>query len=58
MDATIADGEGRGVIEDDDRTTPPRRHSTLRIDDVTVNEGDGNAVFTVTLTAVSGQIRG
>ena len=54
VNATIADGEGRGVIEDDDGTTPPRGHSTLRIDDVTVSEGDGDAVFTVTLSRAAG----
>ena len=55
MHATIADGEGRGVIRDDDGTSPPRGHATLSIDDVTVGEGDGNAVFAVTLVSVSRQ---
>ena len=54
VNATIVDGEGRGVIEDDDGTRPPRGQSTLRIDDVTVAEGDGHAVFTVTLSQASG----
>ena len=54
VNATIVDGEGRGVIEDDDGTRPPRGHSTLRIDDVTVAEGDGHAVFTVTLSQAGG----
>ena len=50
--ATIADGQGVGTIEDDD--PPP----SLSIDDVTVVEGDAgtvNAVFTVSLSAVSCQ---
>ena len=50
--ATIADGQGIGTILDDDRC---RRCS---INDVTVtenNSGSVNAVFTVTLSAASGQ---
>ncbi len=50
--ATIADGQGVGTIEDDD--PPP----SLSINDVAVVEGDAgtvNAVFTVTLSAVSSQ---
>ena len=52
VNATIADAQGVGTITDDD--TPP----TVSIDDVTVVEGDAgvtNAVFTVTLSAASGQ---
>ncbi len=49
--ATIADGTGRGTIINDD----PR--PSLSINDVTVTEGNSgtpNAVFTVSLSAVSG----
>src|SRR5204863_487040 len=46
--ATIADGAGVGTILDDDATP------SLSIDDVTVNEADGTATFTVTLSAASG----
>jgi hypothetical protein len=52
VNATIADGEGQGTITDDD--APP----AISIDDVTVIEGDSgtvNAVFTVSLSAASGQ---
>ena len=49
--ATVADDEGTGTITDND--DPP----TLRINDVTVVEASGaTAVFTVTLSAVSGQV--
>ena len=50
--ATIADGIGLGTITDDD--APPG----LSVNDVTVTEGDAgtvNAVFTVTLSPVSGR---
>jgi len=48
--ATIADGQGTGTIEDDD-VVP-----TLSINDVTETEGVGvTAGFTVSLSAVSGQ---
>jgi len=50
--ATIADSQGVGTITDDDPSP------TLAINDVTVTEGNTgtiNAVFTVTLSAVSGQ---
>ncbi len=52
--ATISDNQGQGTITDDD--PPP----SISITDVTVTEGDtpqarGNAVFTVTLSAASGQ---
>src|SRR5204862_8110069 len=46
--ATIADGTGVGTIVDNDATP------SLTIDDVTVNEDDGTATFTVTLSAASG----
>ncbi|MBE7554476.1 MAG: DNRLRE domain-containing protein [Anaerolineales bacterium] len=52
VNATIADGQGVGTITDDDGTP------TLSINDVTVTEGDAgtvNAVFTVNLSAASGQ---
>ncbi len=53
--ATIADNQGQGTITDDD--PPP----SISINDVTVNEGNApqggvNAVFTVTLSAASGQV--
>lgn len=38
----IADGNGIGAVTDNDT-------ASIRIDDVTVGEGDGTAVFTVTL---------
>jgi uncharacterized membrane protein YciS (DUF1049 family) len=50
--ATIADSQGTGTITDDDPSP------SLAIDNVTVTEGNTgttNAVFTVTLSAVSGQ---
>ncbi|WP_345251326.1 Calx-beta domain-containing protein, partial [Kangiella taiwanensis] len=40
---TLADDQGIGTINDND-------NASLAINDVTVNEADGNAVFTVTLT--------
>jgi Domain of unknown function (DUF4082)/Bacterial Ig-like domain/Calx-beta domain len=52
VNATIADAQGVGTIMDDD--PPP----ALAINDVTVTEGNSaslNAVFTVTLSAASGQ---
>ncbi|HEX8143239.1 MAG TPA: Calx-beta domain-containing protein [Pyrinomonadaceae bacterium] len=48
--ATISDAQGQGTITDDDTVLP-----TLSINDVTVNEADGNAVFTVTLSTASTQ---
>ena len=51
--ATIADAQGRGTITDNDLAP------TLRINDVTVTETDGNnvdAVFTVTLSAASERV--
>ena len=50
--ATIADTQGQGTITNDDAVP------SLTINDVTVTEGNSgttNAVFTVTLSAVSGQ---
>ncbi|MEZ6063248.1 MAG: Calx-beta domain-containing protein [Planctomycetaceae bacterium] len=47
VNATIADALGVGTIVDDD-TLP-----TLAINNVTVDESAGNAVFTITLSAVS-----
>jgi hypothetical protein len=50
--ATIADSQGVGTIVDDDAIP------SLSIGDVTVTEGDSgtaNAIFTVTLSAASGQ---
>ncbi|MCI0690404.1 IPT/TIG domain-containing protein [candidate division KSB1 bacterium] len=51
--ATIADNQGQGTIIDDD--SPP----SISINDVTVTEGNAgtiDAVFTVTLSAASGQV--
>lgn len=50
--ALVADGQGRGTIQNDDAVP------TLSIDDVTLIEGNSgftNAVFTVTLSAASGR---
>ena len=51
------DGEGVGTIRDDDVEEPPPGQPTLRIDDVTVDEDDGPAEFTVTLSEASGRRR-
>ena len=51
--ATIVDGEGVGTIRDDDVEEPPPGQPTLRIGDVTVDEDDGPAEFTVTLSETS-----
>jgi hypothetical protein len=54
VNATIADAQGQGTINDDDATP------SLTINNVAVTEGNTgttvNAVFTVTLSAASGQI--
>ena len=53
VNADIADGQGVGIIEDDDCVLP-----SLSMDDMTVVEGDSgmvDAVFTVNLSAASGQ---
>jgi ribosomal protein L35AE/L33A len=53
VNATIADGQGIGTITDDDP------EPSLRVNDVTVTEGDGGAVdasFTVVLLPASGRI--
>jgi hypothetical protein len=50
--AVVADGQGRGTIDNDDPLP------SLSINDVTVTEGNSgsiNAVFTVSLSAASGQ---
>lgn len=55
VNAALAAGQGIGTINDDDG--PP----SLNIADVTVDEGNGgtaNAIFTVTLSAPSGQTVG
>ena len=52
--ATIVDGEGVGTIEDDDVEEPPPGQPTLRIGNVRVDEDDGPAEFTVTLSETSG----
>src|SRR5262249_22041056 len=54
FNATIADAQGVGTILDDDAAVTP----TVAIDDVTVTEGNAGtttAVFTVSLSAKSGQ---
>lgn len=48
LNATIADGQGIGTILDNDATP------SLSIGDVSVDESAGMAVFTATLSAVSG----
>ncbi|MBI4490025.1 MAG: hypothetical protein HY694_13130, partial [Deltaproteobacteria bacterium] len=53
INATLADGQGKGTITNDDPEL------SLTISDVTVTEGNSgttNAVFTVSLSAASGQI--
>jgi hypothetical protein len=47
--ATIADAQGVGTITNND--TPP----SVSINDIVVNEATGNATFTVSLSAASGQ---
>ncbi|MEC4983930.1 MAG: Calx-beta domain-containing protein, partial [Oscillatoria sp. PMC 1076.18] len=49
--AAIADDTGTATIVDDDDAVTPQ----ISIDDITVNETDGNAVFTVTLDTASSQ---
>lgn len=52
--ATLADSQGVGTIRDDDPALSP----SLSINDVTVTEGNSgtvNAIFTVSLSATSGQ---
>ncbi|MBN1155718.1 PKD domain-containing protein [candidate division KSB1 bacterium] len=49
VNATLADGQGQGVIEDND--DPP----TISISDETEKEGAGTMSFTVTLSAASSQ---
>jgi hypothetical protein len=49
VNATLADDSGLGTITDNDAAP------TLSINDVAVDEAAGNAVFTVTLSPVSGQ---
>ncbi len=56
INATVADAQGLGTIINDDLVPPPT--PTLSISDFAVLEGNAgttNAVFTVTLSAVSGQ---
>jgi hypothetical protein len=53
--ATIADGQGLGTITNDDQP-PSGSQPSISINDVTVQEGNTgttNAIFTVTLSAVS-----
>jgi Calx-beta domain len=53
--ATIADGQGLGTITNDDQP-PVGPQPSLSVNDVSVTEGNGgfvNAIFTVTLSAVS-----
>ncbi|HEX8138617.1 MAG TPA: Calx-beta domain-containing protein [Pyrinomonadaceae bacterium] len=52
--ATLADGQGVGTINNDDQ--PPAAQPSISVNDVTVTEGDSgttNAIFTVTLSSVS-----
>jgi hypothetical protein len=49
VNATIGDGSGIGTISNDDGM------STLSINDVKVNEADGSATFSVSLSAPSGK---
>ena len=51
--ATIVDGEGVGTIRDDDVEEPLPGQPTLRIGNVRVDEDDGPAEFTVTLSEAS-----
>ena len=54
VNATIADGQGLGTIINDDTSLP-----SVSINDVSVAEGNSgttNAIFTVNLSAASGQI--
>jgi Zn-dependent metalloprotease/disulfide oxidoreductase YuzD len=54
VNATIADIQGQGTILDDEASLP-----AISINDVSVTEGTGgtvNAVFTVSLSAASGQV--
>ncbi|MDB5340672.1 MAG: hypothetical protein JWN70_6291, partial [Planctomycetaceae bacterium] len=56
VNATIADGQGLMTVINDDPVPPVT--STLSISDVTISEGNTgttNAVFTVTLSAISAQ---
>ena len=50
--ATLLDGEGRAIIIDDDGL-PPAELPALSIDDVTVSEDVGSAVFSVRLSGES-----
>src|SRR5262249_5097172 len=50
VDAGGSDLQGQAAITDNDAAP------TLTIDDVTVNEADGTADFTVTLTGLTGQV--
>jgi hypothetical protein len=55
VNATIADGQGLGTIINDDDTSLP----SVAINDVSIGEGNSgttNAVFTVNLSAASGQM--
>ena len=50
VNATLADSEGTGTIQDDD----PKPTVTLGVDHATIAEDGGVAAFTATLSAVSG----
>jgi serralysin len=53
VNATIGDGQGIGLIKNDDPTSSPQA-PTISIDDVTKNEGDaGKTAFTFTVTRSS-----
>ena len=51
--ATLLKGVGTATIVDNDDTQPPPGLPTLAIDDVTVSEGGGSAVFSVRLSEQS-----
>ena len=55
QNATLLDAEGRATITDDDGDgpPPPPELPALAIDDVTVSEGGGSAVFSVRLSGQS-----
>jgi Ca2+-binding RTX toxin-like protein len=44
---TIADAQGVGTINSDDLTPPPPAAPSISVSDVTVNEADGQMVFTL-----------
>jgi hypothetical protein len=58
VDATIADGQGQGTIQNDDGGGRPSKPPKLKISDAAVREGNNGVkllVFTVTLTEESSE---